>query len=293
MTHFKHIIILVSALLAFGLTANAQSTSRYPYEGSMHTYTCNGISVGAGYQFYITASANGNGVYDDGLTGEFDIKNAKGTVGSDGLATTDIQWNNGASQHIYYLWLEATAPGGCSNYIQIQITPLANQFDILSENVPVTNTRSCPAVTESDGFNALTTAYDAGKTTLRFLVKREYGTENKLTPETGDTYNWSFIPLLVVDPDIVGLSNVIISIEGSTSGVLTADADNRYMVSGFDNEVLVTVSIQNAPGTIRDVTLQITRQGESNTNLSDSDPSNDNVTHTIQVMPLIEGMSGV
>jgi hypothetical protein len=292
MTKFKHIIIFVLLLLTVGLTVNAQSTPRRPFEGSVHDYTCNGISVGANYNFYMTAYADGSGRFDDGLTGEFDINNATGVVGGDGLASTPIQWNNGASSHIYYLWLEATIPGGCSNYINIQIVPQANHFDLLSENVPVTNTRSCPAISESDGFNPLSSAYDAGTTTLHFVVKRKYGTDNVSTPTEGDTYSWSFIPQLLVDPAILGLSNVIISIEGIYSGVITA-VGNRYTVGGSDDEVAVTVSIQNAPGTIRDVTLQVTLGVENITNLSDSDPSNDNATHTIQIMPVIDGMGGV
>jgi hypothetical protein len=211
----------------------------------------------------------------------------------DNAASAQIAWNNGASSHIYYVWLQVTGTNGCSNYRYIEVVPQPNAFDLLSENIPENNTRSCPAVSESDGFNPLATAYNAGSTTLHFLVKRENGTDNRVTPALGDTYDWSFIPVLLVDPAILGLSNVIISIEGTSSGVITADVGNRYTASGFDDEVTVTVRIDNAPGTIRDVTLQVTLGGESNTNLSDSDPSNNNVTHTIQIMPVIESMGGV
>jgi hypothetical protein len=280
MTQLKHIIILVITLLALGLTAKAQSTARQPYDGAMHTYTCNGISVGAAYTFYMAAHADGSGIYDDGLTGEFDILNATGVVGGDGLASTQIQWNNGASQHIYYLWLEATIPGGCSNNIHIQITPQPNHFDLLSENVPVTNTRSCPATASTDGFNSNSELYSAGSTMLQFNVVRH-----------GGTRDWSFIPVLSVDPDL-SLGKVIITIRGNNSGVVSAVA-NRYAINGLDNEVLVTVSIENSPGNTRDVKLQVTDQKESSTNLSDSDPANDAVIHTIEVMPLINGMGGV
>jgi len=191
------------------------------------------------------------------------------------------------------LWMEATLPGGCSNHINIQITPQASHFDLSAENVPVGNTTSCPSVSETDGFNPLASAYNAGSTTLHFKVKRENGTDNTGTPAPGDTYDWSFIPQLVVDPAIAGLSNAIISIEGTTSGVITADAGNRYTVSGFDDEVIVTVSVQNAPGTIRNVMLQVTLGAEDTTNLSDSNPANDNATHTITVMPVIDGIGGV
>lgn len=281
MSHFKHIIILVLLAVGFCPTAWAQSTASQPYEGSLHTYTCNGISVGAGYDFYITANADGSGLCDDGLTSEFDILNAKGMVGDDGLATAQIQWNTGASAHPYYVWLEATDPGGCSNRIYIQVSPQLNRFDLLSENIPVDNTMSCPAVAFTDGFNPLATSCDAGTTTLKFIVRRENG-----------TYDWFFEPVLEVDP-AYNLAISIVSIVGVNSGTLTADDSKLFTVNGTDNEVTVTVAIQNVPGVSQDVKLSIKNQGESRTNLPDSDASNDVVEHRIEVMPLIEGLQGV
>jgi len=292
MNQLKHIIMLVIMLLACGLTAESQSTARSPYEGAMHTYTCNGISVGASYKFYITANADGSGLYDDGLTGEFDIINATGVVGADGLASTPIQWNVGASSHIYYVWLEASISGGCSNYINIQITPQVNHFDLLSENIPVDNTVSCPAVASTDGFNAVASAYDAGSTMLKFKIRRINGTDNKLTAMVGDTYDWSFEPVLAVDP-AYNLAISIVSVTGVNSGPLTASSNSIYTVKGSDDDVIVTVAIKNLPGTIQDVKLKIRNQRESNTNLTDSNPANDTVTHKIEIMPVIGGMNGV
>lgn len=288
----KHIIILLLIAAGFSPTAKAQSTARQPYEGALHAYTCNGISVGAGYEYYITANADGSGRYDDGLTSEFDIINSKGKVGGDGLASTPIQWNKGASAHIYYVWLEAIDPGGCSNRINIQISPQINKFDLLSENIPVDNTMSCPAVASTDGFNPLAAAYDAGTTTLKFIVRRVNGTDNKLTAQVGDTYNWSFEPALSVDPAYnLGIS--IVSIVGVNSGKLVADVNNLYSVTGTDNEVTVTVAIRNVPGISQDVKLIIKNQGESNTRLPDSNLANDAVKHRIEVLPVIDSLQGV
>jgi hypothetical protein len=293
MTQYKHIIVLVLLLLTLGFSAKAQGTPRFPNVGTTQTYTVNGIAGGVSYEFYITASIGGVRL-DDSATGEFDfIGSPSGTFGvGDNAASAQIAWNIGASEHIYYVCLQVTGSTGCSNSINLEVSPQPG-FDLLSENVPVGNTTSCPAISESDGFNPLATAYNAGSSKLLFKVKREFGTDNTGTPATGDTYDWSFIPVLEVDPTILGLSNIIISIEGTNSGVITADAGNRYTVNGFDDEVIVTVSIDNAPGTIRDVTMQVTLGVESTTNLSDSNPSNNNVTHTIHVMPLIGGMGGV
>jgi len=292
MTQIKPIIMLVLLAAGFSPTANAQSTARQPYEGSLHAYTCNGISVGAGYDFYITANADGSGRYDDGLTSEFDIINAKGVVGNDGLATTHIQWNTGASLHIYYVWLEAIDVGGCSNRINIQISPQLNRFDLVSENIPVDNTMSCPAVASTDGFNPLATDYDAGTTTLKFIVRRVNGTDNKLTTQSNDTHDWFFEPVLEVDPvHNPGIS--IVSIVGVNSGKLTADAGKLYTVNGTDHEVTVTVAVKNVPGVSQEVKMTIKNQGESRTNLPDSDASNDVVKHRIEVMPVIEGLQGV
>jgi hypothetical protein len=290
MTQSKLFIILL-LLLAFGQAAIAQSTARRPYEGAMHAYTCNGITVGAGFEFYLTANADGSGRYDDGLTGEFDIINSKGVVGSDGLAFTQVQWNKGASGHIYYLWLEASI-SGCSNRINIQIAPQINRFDLMSENVPADNTVSCPAVAASDGFNPMASAYDAGTTTLKFVVRRVNGTDNKLTASTGDTYDWFFEPVLTVDP-ATNSAVSIVSIAGSKSGTLSANTNNLYTVNGGDNEVTVTVAVKNVPGTTQDVKLNIRNQGEMKTNLPDSNASNDAVKHRIEVLPVINSLQGV
>jgi len=290
MRQYNHLIIFL-LLFVFGQAARAQSTARQPYEGAMHAYICDGITAGAGFEFYLTANADGSGRYDDGLTGEFDIINSKGVVGSDGLAFAQVQWNKGASGHIYYLWLEASI-SGCSNRINIQIAPQINRFDLLSENVPADNTVSCPAVAASDGFNPMASAYDAGTTTLKFVVRRVNGTDNKLTASTGDTYDWFFEPVLSVDPATNGAVSIV-SIVGSKSGTLTANANNLYSVSGSDNEVTVTVAVKNIPGTSQDVKLNIRNQGEMKTNLPDSNTSNDAVKHRIEVLPVINGLQGV
>jgi hypothetical protein len=285
MTRSKHTIILVLMLAAFGLSAHAQSSARLPFEGAIHSYTVDGISVGAGYEFFITANIDGSSVLDDASTGEFDFLDiANGIIGADGLASINIQWNNGAAANIYYLWLEATI-GGCSNNIRLEIAPQTNTFDMVAENIPVSNTVSCPAIANANGFNPMADSYTAGATTLQFKVRRENGTLNPASG--GATYDWSFIPQLTVDPDLLGHINVIVSVEEATKD------GSRYIVNGAYNEVLVTVEIQNAPGYDLDVSLLVTGQQESNTNLSDSDPTNDKVTHTIQVMPLIDGMGGV
>ena len=281
--------------LAFGLSAKAQSTALNPYEGATHTYAWNGLQQGVGYQFYVTADALGSVIYDDGATGEFDFLNGSesGTVGAGGSASAQIAWNNGASLHIYYVWLKVTNSTGCTNFRNVEVIPQVNQFNLLSQNIPENNTRSCPVVAESNGFNPLASAYNAGKTTLHFLVKREFGTDNKLTPAVGDTYDWSFVPGLVVVDHFDGLSNVIDSINAKTTGEKILPVGGRYTISGLNDEAIVSVSIDNMPGSERNVTLQVTLGVESNTNLPDSNPADNNVTHTIKIMPVIEGMGGI
>jgi hypothetical protein len=294
MFHIKHIIILVLLAAGFSPTANAQSTALAPFEGATHTYQWNGLQSGDDYEFYLTADASGSVVLDDGANGQFDfIGNQKGkVVVGESSASVPIRWNTGASARAYYLWFKVTAPGGCSNYRYVGVQPQLNAFDLLSENIPVDNTMSCPAVASTDGFNPLAPAYDAGTTTLKFIVRRVNGTDNKLTAETGDTYNWSFEPVLSVDPAFnTGIS--IVSIVGANSGKLVANANSLYTVTGTDNEVTVTVLVKNVPGVSQDVKLMIKNQGENRTNLPDSNPANDAVKHRIEVMPVIEGLNGV
>ena len=264
---FKSIIILLLLAVGFSPTVKGQSTALQPFEGATHTYQWNGLQSGDDYEFYLTADASGQVILDDGASGEFDFIGSRGGKVANGQssASVPIKWNLGSSLHAYYLWFKVTAPGGCSNYSYVGVQPQINRFDLLSENVPADNTVSCPAVAASDGFNPMASAYDAGTTTLKFVVRRVNGTDNKLTASAGDTYDWFFEPVLTVDP-ASNRAVSIVSIVGSKSGTLSANANNLYTVNGSDNEVIVTVAVKNVPGTSQDVKLNIRNQGELKTN---------------------------
>lgn len=132
MLQFKHFIITVIMLSFLVMQAKAQSLDRIPYEGSTHEYTCNGISVGADYEFYITTKTGNL------LAGDFDfIGDVSGTIGSDGIASAQIQWNTGSSLNEYEVWLDVTT-AGCSNRIFIGVSPQVNDrsigFDITASS---------------------------------------------------------------------------------------------------------------------------------------------------------------
>jgi hypothetical protein len=138
MSHTKHTILTVLMLLISVSAAIAQSFVTEPYEGTVHEYICDGISVGADYSFYVSSNVEGNALLDDALTTEFDfIGDASGLVDSNGLATATIQWNAGSSLNQYQVWLEVSS-GGCSNRIRIEVSPLPNNrsigFDALASN---------------------------------------------------------------------------------------------------------------------------------------------------------------
>ena len=124
--------------MAFGSSAIAQSSALSPYEGATHSYSWSGLQQGAEYEFYITADADGNGLYDDELNGEFDfLSGSSGTVGVGGSsALVDVMWNTGAAGGDYFMWLKVTEPGGCSNYRYVGIVPQPNDrtigFDVLA-----------------------------------------------------------------------------------------------------------------------------------------------------------------
>jgi hypothetical protein len=112
-------IPFVLLLSVFGTWANAQTLSLVPIEGSLHSYTCNGVSEGCNYVFNIVAD---NG----GQPGDFDfIGSNAGVIGNDGIATTQIQWNSGSSLNTYKVWLEVEY-NGCSNRIYIGVSPQPN-----------------------------------------------------------------------------------------------------------------------------------------------------------------------
>lgn len=275
------IIIIGILMLALSPKVQGQSTALEPYEGSEHSYGWNGLHNGDSYAFYFTADTEGATLLNDNDVSEFNfITSTTGTVANN-KASVSIAWDYGAAANIYYLWIEVSATSGCSNYRYVRVTPKVNSFDLLSENVPVENTVSCPAVSSADGFNPLVAEHDVGTTTLQFKIRRE-----------GGNRNWSFEPKLSINPDW-NVDVAILSLASASAGNLTADASGLYTVPGIDNEVLVTVVVKNYAGTEQIVSLEVTRQIEDKTNLGDSNSENDKVTHRITVMPVIDGIEGV
>lgn len=132
MSLIKHKIITVLLLIAFGLSATAQNSVLSPYEGATHSYGWKGLQGGTGYEFYITSNADGSGIYDDALTGEFDfLTSSSGMVGiGESNVAVDVTWNVGASLTNYYLWLKVTTHEGCSNFRYVSVSPQPNNRSI-------------------------------------------------------------------------------------------------------------------------------------------------------------------
>jgi len=285
MTHIKTFFVLglVLVLWVFALTAKAQSLPAQPYEGATHTYMVNGLTPGVEYAFFMSSQPDGGGMLDDGSTFEFDfLGEPSGTVPQgQSTASVPVIWQNGASQHEYFLGITITNPGGCSTNRFLRILPQINAFDLLSENIPVDNTISCPAIANADGFNPLDTEYSAGSTTLQFKVRRE-----------GGNRGWSFEPFVTIKPEW-NLDVAIVSVTGTNAGTLVADASNMYTVPASDDEVIVTLNVKNYEGTEQVVTLEVRNQKEEQTQLNDSNKSNDIVQHRITVMPVISDLEEI
>lgn len=116
-------IAFVFLLGVFSTGINAQNLSLVPIEGSLHSYTCNGVTEGSNYVFNVVAD---NG----GQPGDFDfIGSNSGIIGNDGIATTQIQWNTGSSLNTYKVWLDVEY-NGCSNRIYIGVSPQPNNRSI-------------------------------------------------------------------------------------------------------------------------------------------------------------------
>jgi hypothetical protein len=283
MTHIKPFLMFTLLLCAFAQLARAQSTPVNPYEGASHTYVLDGLNPGVEYTFYMATNANGSGVLNDGSVSEFDFLDTHtGIVGPEqSTATLPVLWNFGAAENIYYLWVRLQNPDGCSTSRYLRIVPQQNMFDLLSENIPVDNTVSCPSIDEDSGFNPMFSEYNAGTTTIKFKVRRE-----------GGNRGWMFEPVVSIHPDW-NLEVEIVSIEAATAGDLIAGESNIYFVPATDNEVIVSVAVKNYAGTEQIVSLEISNQKEEQTHLTDSNPDNDNVEHRITVMPFISELEEI
>ncbi|MCF8357315.1 MAG: hypothetical protein K9H26_01065 [Prolixibacteraceae bacterium] len=277
MTRIIRLTFLITALCAFAVMAKAQSSPALPYEGAVHTYVVNGLAPGTQYAFYMASAPHGSSVLNDGSVVEFDfLGETTGTVSpGESTAALSVLWNEGAAAHLFYLGIDVTHPDGCSVSRYLRIVPQVNRFDLLSENLPVDNTESCPAIGATDGFNPLATEYSAGTTTLQFKVRRE-----------GSNRGWSFEPVISIDPSW-NLDVDVVSVVAPVTGTLIADASNIYNVPATDSEVIVNVAVRNYEGTEQVVTLTIRNQEEEHTRLNDSNAENDRVEHRIMVMPVI------
>lgn len=280
MTHIKEILLIALGFGAFSANVKAQSTPMNPYEGATHTYVVNGLTPGTEYMFYVSSNEDGSAVLDDGSAFEFDfLSTSQGIVPADqNTVSLPIIWNNGASQHMYYLWISLSNPGGCSVKRGLKIVPQPNMFDLLSENIPFDKTESCPAISDADGFVAMSDHYNAGTTTLQFKVRRE-----------GGNRGWSFEPFVTINPEW-NLDVAIVSVTAANAGVLTANASNTFTVPATENEVIVSVAVRNYEGTEQIVTLEVRNQREEQTSLGDVNRENDKVTHRITVMPIISDL---
>lgn len=116
-------IVFVLLLSAFSTGIMAQNLSLVPVEGSLHSYTCNGVTKGCNYVFNVVAD-NGGQPGDFGFIGS-----NSGIIGNDGIATTQIQWNTGSSLNSYKVWLDVEQ-NGCSNRIYIGVSPQPNNRSI-------------------------------------------------------------------------------------------------------------------------------------------------------------------
>jgi hypothetical protein len=279
----KNTIVFAVILCAFSLTAQAQSTPAKPYEGASHTYVVDGLTSGVEYTFFMASSANESDVLDDVSVSEFDFLGTQSGIVEPGqsAAALPVLWNFGAADHIYYLWIKLQNPDGCSTSRYLRIVPQQNMFDLLSENIPVDNTESCPSIEEESGFNPMFSEFNAGTTTIKFKVRRE-----------GGTRGWMFEPHVSMNPSW-NVDTEIVSVKAVNAGVLTANEANIYTVPASDSEVVVTVAVRNYEGTEQLVSLEIRKQKEEQTLLFDANPDNDKVEHRISVMPVISELEEI
>lgn len=287
MKRYLNIINACLVFVFFGINAQAQSTALSPSEGALHTYQWTGLAPGDSYEFYMTDDASlTSAPLDDATVADFDFESVlTGVVSTTGVISLDIQWNVGSATKDFYLWLDLTAnASGCVNRTYIRILPQGNSFDVLAENVPVTNLESCPDL--DNNFNPVMGTEDAGLSRLSFKVRRLNGT----TTTEGGVYDWSFEANLSSSP--VWENELAIESVRSAGGVITPAGD-RFIVQGEYDEVIVTILIKNLEGSTQVVEMLLENIRESVTNLVDKNGMNNLVRHRIKMNTPISSMGGV
>ena len=212
------IIAIFMLLTGFASKVFAQSIPLAPWEGAIHTYRVNGIANGSQFEFGVSTTADG---YNN--TGSFyNITTATtGTVGSDGIASVVIEWEEGAAAAgYYYVWINIIDSDNCGTFRALLVDPIpaitdpynvnfgivalqtgddqTDPVDII-DNAGSTSEESCPAfVDENWLFTTLTDAtVNDGYSYVYFRINRSSvtwpSTTWSITPTvSGSANNWEY-----------------------------------------------------------------------------------------------------
>jgi len=303
----KKILILTMlciGFVSFSTKSFAQSsTPLKPYDGATHGYTFDGMTDGYKYQFYLTTNPQEK---DNTVTAPVTsgiLTGAIGTVGDAGTgkATVSINWNIAASDTynsgnpIYLflkVWDETPATKVCENYKAVKITPVANTFNVFVDDVTASGIpESCPELNFAKDFQPIivdlegnnTTAYNAGYSEVSFKISRA-GTANawdfNFTIANATTANYTY------------------TISGDTSGDLLvgtgdqANATKDVAAAAGDAFVTITLKVPNVESVNPDFSFTINSASDHVSKATDSDNSDDQVTHMINILPAIGGFTG-
>lgn len=262
---------------------NAPGEKLQPYMGATYNYKFKGIKAGLDYEFYFSSSSVGKGTLDGTFTGYIQGTKAD-VVPATGEVSVDVAYPTGASTAAkVYLFLkvyDASDDAFCENYNAVEITPIANNFDVLVTNDltgDATTSDICPDIS---GLKAVVAPlpdyadnYDAGKTIMNFRFNR-----------SGSSNDWN----LAFSIAQVGKGDYTYSINGGTPVTVTADDDTTNIPSALVSGDAQTLQIvlNNVPGERPEFTITVTGATDNVTLVSAKTP-NAKVIETVKIMPKI------
>lgn len=258
---------------------NAPGEKLQPYVGGTYNYKFTGIADGLDYEFYFSSSSTGKGTLDNTFTG-YIVGTRADVVPASGEVSVNVAYPVGASTASkVYLFLkvyDADVDAICENYKAVEITPIANAFDVTFADATVGgNPSSCPDLTNLQAVIAPSGTYNAGTSELTFTATRDVSSNE-----------WS------LNFDIVQAAGTTVDYTYSVSGGATiastaGTASKTVNIPTITTEtVTITLIVQNYEGEVPVFTINnITAVDE----VSKASPASTitGLTHTIKEIPEI------
>ncbi|MFA8432909.1 MAG: hypothetical protein ACEPOZ_00180 [Marinifilaceae bacterium] len=289
MKKLRLLLMMMFVLTAIGVQAQNVNTGKKPYEGSIHTYEVKKGMTASTLAWSVTGS---RGV-------DYDFVEANGDVisGTDAPTGTSVNilWKkaNATAYTVRVVETRTDFAGGCPTPREMEVTVVANQFDIYAELADNSISDACAAVNDPvlDEGTLGDNSDDTFGTTQRVFKVKAY---NLPTNASSNTLAWNYTFTLVnVKTGTTTDEGLVVNI--SVDGNSHASGDKINVAEGTA-ESTVTVSYttnSNRQDADLDLVLEITAGADALGTLDNDGKtgSSNKATYLVRAVPATTGIT--